>query len=857
MSFAFPILLGGLVLMAIPVLIHLILRQKPKTLPFPAFRFLIQKHRTNLRKLQLRHLLLLLLRMLLIAGLCLALARPKVLSEAFSLSADRPVAAILLFDTSLSMEYRISGGASRLEEAIKRGLELLDQLPEGSKVAILDTAETIQSGKGEWLPSLHLARERIKSLRPRAESAPVTARLEDAYRLFTTLALGQDESRKLPRFLCVFSDRTVACWDGSRLGALHDLADGVPPPLERLRSAASTIHGRLELLQQLRQKLPPATGQDYPDQAVIDLWQQLADRIPAADPDSYPERQLLGLIGSTRSRTRELLQKVPARGQEKLPEDIDAYRQELVTALHTGLKELQGVHAVWVDVGLEKVVDLAILDIELPMDPGQNGPRQIFGPHEKILLRAVIQATGQDYEPTLVCQFADRTIRQSTPLQRGEKKSVPFEIDGKELPPGPHQVQISLATGDLLDFNNRRFVTFTIREPRRVLILTDDPDSALLWKRAIEARKEARFRAEVREVQGQGQLGPGELKQFQAVYLFNVAKPQPLVWAALKAYVEQGGGLAVVPAGENLHAPSYNDDQSAQALLPGKIDGLQVQSAKEAPTWNWNESQIYQHPLLKPIQEWRNLGRDDFIKQPRYARRYWNVEPHAGDNITVIARYTDDRKRPALLERVLGGGKRRPGRVLLFTTRLDSAAQPPWNDYMDFLTSFCVVLPGLTTAYLAGDTEAVQLNFHSGRETPRLVLPPETTSKAFTLHGPGQVSTVARADEETELAFKQAVAAGNYQLDEGQRRVGAFSVNVPAEESLLTRVPIDEIEGLLGKDSVVPLDRQTDLREALQGHWTQPLELLPHLLLGVLLLLALENLLANLFYRREQEESLV
>ena len=62
MTFVFPILLGGLALAGIPVLLHLIVRQKPKRLPFPAFRFLVQQRRSNLRKLRLRQLLLLALR---------------------------------------------------------------------------------------------------------------------------------------------------------------------------------------------------------------------------------------------------------------------------------------------------------------------------------------------------------------------------------------------------------------------------------------------------------------------------------------------------------------------------------------------------------------------------------------------------------------------------------------------------------------------------------------------------------------------------------------------------------------------------------------------------------------------------
>src|SRR5205807_10520282 len=105
MSFVHPLLLGGLLLIGIPVLIHLIMQQKPKRLPFPAFRFLLQKHRTNQRRLRLRHWLLLALRMLLVALVCLALARPKLFSDRLQIGSNRPVAAVLLFDTSMSMGY--------------------------------------------------------------------------------------------------------------------------------------------------------------------------------------------------------------------------------------------------------------------------------------------------------------------------------------------------------------------------------------------------------------------------------------------------------------------------------------------------------------------------------------------------------------------------------------------------------------------------------------------------------------------------------------------------------------------------------------------------------------------------------
>src|SRR6476660_9807672 len=100
MNFIHGSLLFGLALAAAPVVIHLLMRQKPKRLPFPAFRFLKQRFRTNQRKLNLQNLLLLLLRIGVICALCLALARPRLFADRLGGGSDRAVTAVLLFDTS-------------------------------------------------------------------------------------------------------------------------------------------------------------------------------------------------------------------------------------------------------------------------------------------------------------------------------------------------------------------------------------------------------------------------------------------------------------------------------------------------------------------------------------------------------------------------------------------------------------------------------------------------------------------------------------------------------------------------------------------------------------------------------------
>src|SRR5437867_7896120 len=73
------LLLGG-AFVAIPVVLHLIMRQRPKQLIFPALRFVHERRLANQRRLQLRHWLLLLLRCGAIGLLALALARPSVAS---------------------------------------------------------------------------------------------------------------------------------------------------------------------------------------------------------------------------------------------------------------------------------------------------------------------------------------------------------------------------------------------------------------------------------------------------------------------------------------------------------------------------------------------------------------------------------------------------------------------------------------------------------------------------------------------------------------------------------------------------------------------------------------------------------
>jgi hypothetical protein len=456
----------------------------------------------------------------------------------------------------------------------------------------------------------------------------------------------------------------------------------------------------------------------------------------------------------------------------------------------------------------------------------------------------VVQATGKDYQTNVVCQISGKTEQRSVEVNAGERKVTAFEIDpaALRLEPGPHQAELRLATPDLLTFDNVRYVTFAIREPRRVLLLTDDERKAKSFASALAAMK--RFTPEVRMV---GSLKESaELARYQAVFLLGVARPDAGIWPLLESYVSRGGGLGVIPGGDEMDTRAYNQGP-AQRVFPGQVGGV-VSQKEPGAGWDLKEA-VFQHPLMKPFRAWQ-INRVDFIQYPRYATRYWEVTP--SEHSTAVVAYADDKHRPALLERQTNNQVGRPGRVLLFTTPLDGREDPHWNNYLESLTSFYVVLTHLSTSYLAGDAQAVQLNFLSGQTVPTVALPLAQRYPTYTVNGPGGVDLVPAAEGQNTLALPKAVTPGNYTVEGPDgKRVATFSVNMPPEECVLTRVPVAEIEALFGPGAVVPVERRGSLREALQGHWSQPVELFPALMIALLLALAVENLLANKFYRRE------
>lgn len=205
MTFLHLAFLGGALAIVVPIALHLLMRQQPKHLEFPALRFIKLRQSANRRQMRLRHWLLLALRCAVIALLALALARPSILASGMLGDQEAPLAAALVFDTSPRLQYR-QNNKTRLEVATDTAKWLLPQLPRESDVAVVDTQRT----SAAFAVDPGAARQRVERLETGAATQPLALALENAVKLVR-------ESEKPRKEVYVFTDLARAAWSSDAM----------------------------------------------------------------------------------------------------------------------------------------------------------------------------------------------------------------------------------------------------------------------------------------------------------------------------------------------------------------------------------------------------------------------------------------------------------------------------------------------------------------------------------------------------------------------------------------------------------------------------------------------------------------
>ncbi len=132
--------IAGAIGASIPLIIHLLNRERARRLVFSTVRFIQMSHQTNVQRHKLKRLLLLLMRILMLILLGLAFARPffaQDITTTPELGGIRN--AVIILDTSYSMQYE-----EIFNNAKKEAINRLDRLDSADAVALILSADKVR-----------------------------------------------------------------------------------------------------------------------------------------------------------------------------------------------------------------------------------------------------------------------------------------------------------------------------------------------------------------------------------------------------------------------------------------------------------------------------------------------------------------------------------------------------------------------------------------------------------------------------------------------------------------------------------------------------------------------------------------
>jgi hypothetical protein len=205
MSFLNPLYLLAALAALVPLVIHLLHRQRARIEVFPSLEFLRRMMRRKTRRFHLKQILLLITRILLVLFIALALARPTITGGRV-VKGHLPTTAVIILDDSYSM-LRRSGDQPLFELARRKVADLLEYFERTDEVHILAGSSPSHSLLESATTAPERLRERIGEIRPGRLTTDLAAPLRRALSI-----LG--ESANPNREIYIVSDMQRLGWDG-------------------------------------------------------------------------------------------------------------------------------------------------------------------------------------------------------------------------------------------------------------------------------------------------------------------------------------------------------------------------------------------------------------------------------------------------------------------------------------------------------------------------------------------------------------------------------------------------------------------------------------------------------------------
>lgn len=786
------LVVGGL-MMAVPIILHLLMQPKPKPIAFPALRFVMKHERANRRQWRLKNWLLLLLRCLAILAVAAALAQLSVASNAFGAwltLGGLSVLAALIAASLLAAIFWLRPTSRLLIALLATMLAIV-----GLVVGAL------------WIRVMREDQPAILGDR----SAPVSAVLlvDNAARMSYRI----DNETVLTRAKELGSWLIAQFPPESKVGIVTP--DEEEPFFSVDLNAAKKRLATLDVV--------------YRDTSIpkaIPASLQLLNEGNLARKELYFVTDLGQASWTTRDdRLQKLLAQHP---------DVNLY------VIDVGVESPSNVQLRPLQIASGSITPAGQLELATVIEStGVTGSRIVRLKLEKPDPTRPVRRDGKTLTPE---SFWERS--QIVELKDSQTEGLEFQLG--QLPPGIHHGSVEIEGDDPLPIDNQRFFTIEVR-PAWTTLVAHPPDvnpANFVETVSPSRQRESATAAFSCDVIAQAELSSRSLADYRLIALLDPAPITDAVWAEFKKFVEQGGGLFIC-LGHNASragaAASEFNTAAAQQILPGELSEI----------WRAPEGDVYlspgdyNHPILSEFR-----GQASSIRWNRLpVFLHWGLRRSAfdsGEPVEVIMRYSDH--RPALVERRIG-----KGRVVVMTTPITDPPRPTnhpsWNALFfgdEYWASWLLVLQ--TAQYLV-QTGAQSLNFDVD-QTVVLADAGKSASPSFWLFPPRDEEPVKLSAESGLIRFRFTKVPGNYRLratDESLAQVG-FSVNMRPDATGLTRIDPQRLDDLLG-DGRYRLARGQFEIEREQGVARIGQEFYPVLALVVAALLALEFLMSNLFYR--------
>lgn len=833
MSFINPGLLLGMAFVAVPIVLHFMLRSKPKKLIFPALRLIQERRVQNVQRMRLRHIWLLILRMLAIALLVFALMRPSLPAANYGLNLFETVMLLVLVAVAVGayfgatwfwrrkalprhqLEYR----RTWLRTGVAGGFVLL---------ALLLVA---------WPYQRRVFAEVSAPSQQVAERFPAAAVM-----LFDT-SLSMDYTQENKTRLELAGEIAKGHIENLPVGSRVAIADN---------STSSPVLFQTDLNAAVNRLSRNNGVETSPISFAIDSRVKAAIRLQEED-----RQEILEETGASEAAGTDDAEAATDRFLREIYIFTDlagtAWNKDAAASLQREIERVPWLNVYIIDVGVEEPINLGVTDVKLSSETAVRG--------RPLYLDVEVQSAVQDVRETRIELYTansngDLVKQGQETIQVSDENAARLYFSLTNLVTPITHGEVRLVSSDPFGMDDVRYFSVGVQPPMNVLLVGDQQRDLFEWTQALapdELARQGRVNYVVSKTTTD-QLSNADLSQFPVVCLINAAQPSGATWDRLIEYVQSGGGLFVVLGSPQINPLAY-DGGAAAELLPAVPS---VHTRFEPPEFVDTTGDV--HTLSQGLVE---LDAQNVLSALD-VRRYWKVKPEM-PGATVFS-FSDLDDSPALIERTVG-----QGRVMLLTTAVDlinGASGRNWSDlarggwaYMAFGDLLMRHLSGQSDQrynFRVGETIDVSVTPTDDAGKYLLRMPDLTQARIEVPYSAPQLSIRSRfgaTNAQTNVPGRyNATSPGAYELIPDQADASietGFTVNIPAAESDFTRLQVGELEQFFGPQryqvarNIEELERQVN-----QGRFGK--EVYPIVLALLLLAFCGEHFIANHFYQSEE-----